>query len=154
MATKQGDLSLLQHPVAQRLLQSNIPARFAYTWTDGTPRVIPIGWHWNGTAFVIGTPANAPKLKAIRNGTKVSLTIDESDFPPAVLLVRGSVSLEVVQGLPAESQEWARRYLGEEAGNAWIEQAKQWVKQTVNISISPEWVGLIDFQTRFPSTAG
>jgi hypothetical protein len=39
---KQGDLELLQHPVSQELMQSKIPARLAYIWTDGTPRVVPI----------------------------------------------------------------------------------------------------------------
>ena len=29
-------------PVAQQLLQATGPAKFAYTWTDGTPRVVPI----------------------------------------------------------------------------------------------------------------
>ncbi|HLG75712.1 MAG TPA: hypothetical protein VKX46_04820 [Ktedonobacteraceae bacterium] len=42
MPSKQGDLSLLQHPIAQTLLHSAIPARLAYTWKDGTPRVVPI----------------------------------------------------------------------------------------------------------------
>lgn len=45
MPVTQGDLSLLQHPVAIELLQSNIPARLAYIWTDGTPRVVPIWFH-------------------------------------------------------------------------------------------------------------
>ena len=30
MTTRQGDLALLDHPVAQRLLQSTAPARLAY----------------------------------------------------------------------------------------------------------------------------
>jgi hypothetical protein len=30
MPTKQGSLALLNDPVAQRLLQSTVPARFAY----------------------------------------------------------------------------------------------------------------------------
>jgi len=35
MPTVQGDLALLNEPVAQRLLQSRIPARLAYVWGDG-----------------------------------------------------------------------------------------------------------------------
>ena len=42
MSSKQGDLSLLNEPVAQELLQSTIPARLSYVWSDGTPRVVPI----------------------------------------------------------------------------------------------------------------
>jgi hypothetical protein len=39
MPAKQGDLALLNDPVAQELLHSTIPARLAYVWRDGTPRV-------------------------------------------------------------------------------------------------------------------
>lgn len=45
MPTKQGSLALLNDPVAQRLLQSTNPARLAYVWKDGTPRVVPIWFH-------------------------------------------------------------------------------------------------------------
>jgi hypothetical protein len=48
MPTKQGDVSLLDDPVAQQLLRSTIPARLAYNWFDGTPRVVPMWFHWDG----------------------------------------------------------------------------------------------------------
>ena len=94
MSVKQGDLSLLQHPAAQELLHSKIPARLAYVWTDGTPRVVPIWFHWNGREVVMGTPPRAPKLKALARNPKVSLTIDDNDFPHKVLLIRGSARLD------------------------------------------------------------
>ena len=70
MPVKQGDLALLQLPAARELLQSKIPARLAYVWMDGTPRVIPIWFHWNGSEFVMGTPPNAPKLKALARNSE------------------------------------------------------------------------------------
>jgi Pyridoxamine 5'-phosphate oxidase len=94
MPVKQGSLELLQHPASKELLQSTIPARLAYVWTDGTPRVIPIWFHWNERAFVLGTPAKAPKLKALAINPQVALTIDGNTFPHKLLLVRGSVRLE------------------------------------------------------------
>ena len=60
MATEQGDLALLDDPVAQELLHSTDLARLAYTWRDGAPRVIPIWFHWDGEAIVLGSPPNAP----------------------------------------------------------------------------------------------
>ena len=48
MALQQGDLVLLEPPLAKELLASNIPARLAYVATDGTPRVLPIWFHWDG----------------------------------------------------------------------------------------------------------
>lgn len=76
MPTKQGDVTLLKDPVARELLQSTIPARLAYVWHDGTPRVIPIWFHWNGEEIVLGTPLNAPKVKVLPHNSKVALTID------------------------------------------------------------------------------
>ena len=70
------------------------PARFAYTWTDGTPRVVPIWFHWNGEAFVLGTPSTAPKLKALERNRRVALTIDENGFPARVLMARGEAKID------------------------------------------------------------
>ena len=90
MPVKQGDLELLQDPVSQELLQSKIPARLAYIAADGTPRVVPIWFHWDGREFVMATPPKAPKLKALAKNPKVALTIDDNAFPHKVLLVRGT----------------------------------------------------------------
>ena len=44
--------NLFADPVAQKLLYAATPARFAYTGLDGAPRVIPIGWEWDGSALL------------------------------------------------------------------------------------------------------
>src|ERR1700685_3664637 len=99
MPVKQGDLGLLQHPASQELLASKIPARLAYVWTDGTPRVVPIWFHWDGKDFVMASPPKAPKLRALAKNKKVALTIDDNSFPHKVLLVRGTARLETVEGI-------------------------------------------------------
>src|ERR1700757_3686716 len=119
MKVKQGDLALLQHPASQELLHSKIPARLAYVWTDGTPRVIPIWFHWNGRELVMGTPPNAPKLKALAKNPKVALTIDDNQFPNKALLVRGTTRLETVKGVVPEYALAAERYFGPKQGRAW-----------------------------------
>jgi len=151
MPCKQGDLSLLQLPASQELLQSKIPARLAYIWTDGTPRVIPIWFHWNGEEFVMGTPPKAPKLKALAQNPRVALTIDDNSFPHKVLLVRGTTRLEPVNGVVPEYAIAAERYFGPQQGKAWVEQLGKMVPTMVRVTLTPEWVGLLDFQTRFPS---
>ena len=151
MPAKQGDLELLQHPAAQVLLQSTIPARLAYVWTDGTPRVIPIWFHWNEREFVLATPPQAPKLKALGKNPKVALTIDDNNFPHKVLLIRGTARLETVTGIVPEYAKAAERYFGDQPGKAWVEQLGSKIQAMVRITITPEWVGLLDFQTRFPS---
>jgi hypothetical protein len=151
MPTKQGDVALLNDPVAQRLLQSKIPARFAYTWRDGTPRVVPIGFHWNGTEIVLGTPPDAPKMKVLRDGAKVALTIDSDAMPHKVLLIRGTVRIDTVDGVPPEYAAWCRRLMGEEQGQVFVTQIAPLVPRWSRIFIKPEWVGVMDFEVRFPN---
>ena len=148
---KQGDLGLLEHPASQELLHSKIPARLAYVWTDNTPRVIPIWFHWNGREIVMATPPKAPKLKALQKNPKVSLTIDDNTFPHKVLLIRGTARLETVAGIVPEYAAAADRYFGQEQAQAWLSQLRSMVSSQVRITITPEWVGLLDFQTRYPS---
>jgi nitroimidazol reductase NimA-like FMN-containing flavoprotein (pyridoxamine 5'-phosphate oxidase superfamily) len=81
MPLKQGDLALLNDPVAQELLHSTIPARLAYVWRDGTPRVVPIWFHWNGVEIVLGTPLQALKVQALVHHPKVALSIDSDTRP-------------------------------------------------------------------------
>jgi PPOX class probable F420-dependent enzyme len=148
--TQENVLRLLDDPVAQELLKSKIPARLAYAGPDGSPRVVPIWFHWDGKEFVLGTAPGSPKVKAIRKNAKVALTIDEDAFPPKVVLVRGTARIEVIDGVVPEYAKAARRYLGEQGGAAWEEQARGMFKQMARIAIQPEWVKILDFQTRFP----
>lgn|SRR5215472_6496461 len=151
MPVRQGDLDLLRHPAAADLLQSKIPARLAYVWTDGTPRVVPIWFHWNGHELVMGTPAKAPKVKALSKNPKVAITIDDNTFPHKVLLIRGTAHLQTAEGVLPEYAASAERYFGHEQGQAWVRQLRGLVPTMVRICVTPEWVGLLDFQTRFPS---
>ena len=151
MPVKQGSLELLHHPASKELLESPIPARLAYVWTDGTPRVVPIWFHWDGREFVLGSPSKAPKLKALSRNPKVALTIDDNSFPHKVLLVRGTAHLQSINGVVPEYALAAERYFGVQQGRAWVAQLTSMVQEMVRIAITPEWVGLLDFQTRFPS---
>jgi hypothetical protein len=150
-AVSQGDVSLLQHPASQALLQSTIPARLAYVWMDGTPRVVPIWFHWNGREIVMASPPKAPKLRALAKNPKVSLTIDENDFPQKVLLIRGTARLELVEGIVPEYEACAARYFDANQSQQWLGQLRTMISSMVRISVTPEWVGLLDFKTRFPS---
>jgi hypothetical protein len=151
MPSKQGDLSLLDHPVAQELLQSTNPARLAYIWRDGTPRVVPIWFHWTGQEIVLGTPTTAPKLKVLSDNAPVALTIDSTSFPHKVLSIRGKARVETVDGVVPEYAAAAERYFGPEQGRAWVEQVRGMMSRMARIVIRPEWVGLLDFESRFPS---
>jgi hypothetical protein len=151
MTSKQGNRELLEHPVAKELLQSTNIAHLAYTWRDGTPRVVPIWFHWTGDELVMGTPPGAPKVDVLQDGTPVALSIDGSTWPYHVLLVRGHVKAETVPGVAAEYAAAAERYFGPEQGTAWVAQVRALGDSMVRLAVRPEWVGILDFETRFPS---
>ena len=141
---------LMNDPVAQTLIQAPVHARLAYTAKDGSPRVVPIGYIWNGDVFVMASPPNAPKVKALSADPKVALTIDTEDFPPNILLVRGEAALETVDGVPDEFVESARRFVGDDRMPEWEAGARGLYTQMVLIRIAPTWAKIIDFETRLP----
>ena len=154
MPTKQGELALLNDPVAQELLQGKIPARLAYTWTDGSPRVVPIATFWNGQELVIGTWPHSPKIKALRRDPRVAVTIDTQTMPFKVLLIRGTARTELLDEPVPEWVEAGKQLAGDEIGTQMAQQLGGLVPVLggmMRIRIRPEWVGIIDFQTRFPS---
>jgi len=150
-AVEQGSLELLKEAAAQELLHSKIPARLAYVWMDGTPRVVPIWFHWSGGEIIMASPPRAPKLKALRQNPKVSLTIDENDFPQKVLLIRGTARLDEVEGIAPEYIACAGRYFDAKLAEQWLSQLRTLISSQVRITVKPEWVGLLDFKSRFPS---
>jgi hypothetical protein len=81
----------------------------------------------------------------------VAFTIDDNTFPHKVLLVRGRARLEPVKGIVPEYAMAADRYFGKEQGKAWVAQLASMIQDMVRITVTPEWVGLLDFETRFPS---
>ena len=150
MPLKQGDLALLNDPVAQELLHSTIPARLAYIGRDGTPRVLPTWFHWNGAEIVLGTALQALKVQALVQHPKVALTIDSDTRPYKVLQIRGTAQVETVQGVVPEYAAAAQRYLGAERVASYLERTRTRFPRMARIVIRPEWVGVIDFATRFP----
>lgn len=149
MSASAGDLELLNHPVAQGLLSSTEPAQLAYSWLDGTPRTIPIWFHWDGKDIVITTPPRAPKLAALQANPQVAVSIDEHAFPYKILYVRGVASVEMLDDISPEYAAAAERYFGPEQGRAWVEQLRG--QPSARIRVTPQWVNVIDFETRFPS---
>ena len=145
-----GGPELLQDPVAHELLVSRIPARLAYVWTDGTPRVVSIWFHWDGTDLVMGTLPGAPKLKALRTGDRVAITIDTNDPPHHVLSIRGTAQVTEADGVVSEYAQAAVRYLGKEQGEAYVGSLPPDITMG-RIAVHPEQVVVLDFETRFPS---
>jgi hypothetical protein len=150
MTMVKGGTELLQDPVAQELLASRIPARLAYNWTDGTPRVVSFWFHWDGTDIVMASLPGAPKLKALHSGDRVALTIDTNDPPHHILSIRGTAEVTEVQGVVAEYAQAAVRYLGRERGEAYVGSLPPEIRMGP-IAVHPDQVVVLDFETRFPS---
>jgi hypothetical protein len=155
MPTKQGDVSLLNDPIAQQLLTGPYPGHLAYVWTDGTPRVIPIGLTWDGKELVTGTPHNAPKMHALKDGDHVAVTYDTYTPPTRVLYIRGIVHLREFDGIVPEWAQAAERMNGKEGAAAFVglvdTMLKAGVVKFIRLAIEPTWVGILDFERRFPS---
>ena len=85
---EQGDPGLLESDIARRLLASSIPARYAYTSADGSPRVVASWFYWTGEELVMPTFISAPhvrhpayRVRALRANPEVAVTIDTESVP-------------------------------------------------------------------------
>jgi hypothetical protein len=142
---------ILTRPASQDLLARDV-LRMAYVAKDGTPRNIPIAFTWNGAQIVVCTTKNAPKLPSLRSNPQVALTIDTEMHPPKILLIRGRVEMEVVDGIPEEYLQMNGTYqMTPEQRVAWEAEVRSLYDGMVRIAITPTWVKLIDFETTLPT---
>ena len=142
---------ILTHPYSRELLNRDV-CRLAYVATDGTPRVVPIAFTWNGTEIVMCTPLNAPKLRHLRANPAVALTIDTEVHPPKILLVRGRAVLDTVDGIPDEYLRMNGSYeMTPEQRVEWEAGVRQLYDGMVRIVVRPTWAKLIDFETTLPT---
>lgn len=137
----------LGHPGAQALLHSGSPARLAYNGHDGYPRVIPIGFYWNGGRIVVCTAPTSPKVRALASRPQVALTIDTGSEPATAkaLLVRGLATLETVDGVPDEYIAAAAKSYAASTLREFERAVRSTFKQMVRISIEPRWARFYDF---------
>ncbi|WP_406733212.1 pyridoxamine 5'-phosphate oxidase family protein [Streptomyces sp. NBC_01794] len=143
---------VLNKPLALQLMSSDIPARMACTGLDGGPRVVPLGFLWSGAEILICTLPGSYKVRALAADPKVALTIDTTGRqPPHVLLERGTADTEVVEGVPAEYLEAARKYVTGQQWPAFEAEVRSLYQQMVGITVTPEWAKLLDFETTIPT---
>jgi hypothetical protein len=142
---------ILNRPYSQELLARDI-TRLAYVAKDGTPRNVPIGFVWNGSTVVMCTTRNAPKLASLRADPMVALTIDTEVHPPKVLLIRGRVELDDVDGIPDEYLTMNTSYeMTAEQRVEWEKEVRSLYDGMVRVVVTPTWAKLIDFETTLPS---
>jgi hypothetical protein len=139
-------------PYAQQLLTGPEPARFAYDGLDGDPRVIPIGFWTEGTQLLMATVPKSAKVAALRKHPKVALTIDTGAFPPKVLLIRGTATVEVVPGIPEGYLLAGHKVMTDEQYSGWEAGVKGLYDEMAVITVTPTWAKLLDFETTIPKS--
>lgn len=137
----------LAQPGARELLESATVARLAYNGPDGLPRVIPVGFHWNGECIVVCTATTSPKARALAERPDVAVIIDVGDSPAAAksLQVRGAARLKTVDGVADEYLEGAKKAMDADTHAAFEQGVRSMYEQMVRISIEPQWARFFDF---------
>ena len=141
---------VMAEPIAQQLLREVPILHLAYTGLDGGPRVIPIGYLWDGATFQFWTIPGAPKLKALQADPRVAITIDMNSVPPRALFARGRAAFTVVDGVPAGYLEASHRGLPREQWDGFDAQVRSLYDRMAAITVTPDWAKLIDFETTLP----
>jgi len=141
---------VMELPIARQLLRDEPILHLSYTAPDGGPRVIPIGYVWDGARFLMWTIPGAPKVDALEADGRVAITIDVPGPPPRVLLVRGRAALETVDGVPDGYLQASFRTMPREAWGDFETQVRAMYKQMTVITVTPDWARLLDFETTAP----
>jgi len=141
---------VMAKPYARQLVESQIPARIAYTGLDGDPRVVPVGYDWDGTHIRFASVMGSAKNDALRSNPQVAITIDTEGYPPKVLLLRGTAQVEIVDGVPDLYVRASTRRLPADQRQSWEEGVRALFDQMAVITITPTWVRLIDFESTLP----
>ncbi len=81
----------------------------------------------------------------------MALTIDTESFPPNVLLVRGTATIQIIDGVPDEYLDMNRRHTDPATYAEWEAGVRGLYKQMALIQITPTWAKVLDFETRLPS---
>lgn len=141
----------LELPASRDLLEREGLARLAYNGADGFPRVVPVGFFWNGAEVVVCTATTAPKVRALSARPQVALTIDTGSSPDGSkqLLIRGVASVDIVDGVPDEYLAQSRKGLDKELGQEGLAEFEHNVRKMYHrmarIGIRPQWARLYDF---------
>ena len=139
----------LARPIARELLDSAM-ARVSYVGTDGDPRVIPVGFWWTGEHIVFATVVESAKVAALRANPRVAVVVDRFGMPPRSLLVRGSATVEIVEGIPEEYLAYAPKLMPAEAVDGWRDGVRALYDRMAVITITPDHAVLHDFETTLP----
>ncbi|MBJ8346508.1 pyridoxamine 5'-phosphate oxidase family protein [Antrihabitans sp. YC2-6] len=142
-------IEVLEESAARALLAAPIPARLAYTALDQSPRVLPVGFHWTGTEFVVCADPDSAKVAAMRANPDIALSL-ESPKERDMLLVRGRAQISLVDGIPDEYLLGARRLLQRDQWRTFEADVRSRYPRMARIGVAPDWARVLDFDSQNP----
>jgi hypothetical protein len=83
-------------------------------------------------------------VRALRRDPRVALTIDTDSQPPNVLLVRGVVTVEIVDGVPGEYLAASQKGLPRDQWAAFEQAVRSTYPAMARISMTPQWAKVLD----------
>jgi hypothetical protein len=142
--------TVMDHPVAQRLLASPIPARLAYIARNGTPRVYPSPF----TERPDARDQHRPRFgEGRRDHGESRRDVDHRHQPSRLapnVLVRGTAEVSLVNGVFPEYVAGARKVTPTEEFPQWEAGVYALYDQMAPIAVTPTWATVHDFETRIP----
>ena len=114
---------------------------------------MPIWFQWTGEEVVFCSVTNSLKLKALTDCARVAITIDGTTWSYEILLIRGPVKTTLFDGVVPDYRVTAERYLSPQGAKMFIGAIESEGLPMKRIGVKPDWVGLIDFQTRWPQSS-
>jgi hypothetical protein len=108
---------------------------------------VPIGFLWKDERLVVCTAPSAPKVAALTERPNVALTIDTAGTPAGAkqVLIRGTATVEVVDGVPPEYLEAAAKTMNGTDLEEFESRVKGTYEQMARITITPQWARFYDF---------
>jgi hypothetical protein len=89
-------------------------------------------------------------VRSLQSNPRVALTIDTQTQPPHILHIRGTATIEIVDGVPNEYLEASHKGVPREQWVGFDTEVRSLYPRMARITITPEWAKLIDFETTLP----
>jgi Pyridoxamine 5'-phosphate oxidase len=131
---------------AQELLGTARVARIAYVARDVLPRVVPVGFHWDGERIFFCTADTAPKVAALQERPEMAVTIEREPGAMQSLQLRGVADVEIVDGIPDEYLAATSKSMDAEQAAAFEVSVRNLYARMARISFVPRWARLYDFE--------
>ena len=89
-------------------------AHLATQMPDGTPQVTPVWFDYDGNIIRVNSAKGRVKVRNMKEGSPVALSIMDPDNPYRYVQIRGKVRRVTEEGASAHIDSLAKKYLGQD----------------------------------------